>query len=124
MRNRPIGSNEENPVPSFAVIGANSFSIASCTLLPHTIPAAPRPSIPRNTRRPTGDDRSIGASPTSRRYGTAVGTVPRVDPDARRIVQAGYDRVAESYLAARPGDGADMALLPDPMARGPPGGAG
>ncbi|MBI4202716.1 MAG: class I SAM-dependent methyltransferase [Chloroflexi bacterium] len=37
------------------------------------------------------------------------------------LVRAGYDAIAEQYLAARPRDGADMALLEDLAARLSPG---
>jgi ubiquinone/menaquinone biosynthesis C-methylase UbiE len=37
--------------------------------------------------------------------------------EPRRVVQHGYDDVAESYLADRPTDGADVAVLRDLMAR-------
>src|SRR5438552_2616880 len=72
MRNRPTGRNDERPVPSLAVTGAKSFSIASCTLLPHTIPAAPTPSMPRNTRRPTGDPSTVTTVRHRPRYRAAA----------------------------------------------------
>ena len=39
----------------------------------------------------------------------------------KEIVRAGYDQAAESYLAARPSDGGDVALLADLRARVPDG---
>jgi SAM-dependent methyltransferase len=38
-----------------------------------------------------------------------------VNDQERRVVRAGYDAAARSYLAARPSDGADVALLAELM---------
>jgi len=40
----------------------------------------------------------------------------------RRVVRAGYERVADAYLAHRPRDGADLAWLPDLIDAVVPGG--
>mgnify|MGYP001206771875 CR=1 FL=1 len=42
--------------------------------------------------------------------------------DPRRIVRAGYDRIAADYLAARPRDAGDVRLLAELVARVPSGG--
>ena len=42
--------------------------------------------------------------------------------DPRRIVRAGYDRMAPAYLAARPRDGADVQLLSELIRRVPSAG--
>jgi SAM-dependent methyltransferase len=44
-----------------------------------------------------------------------------VDRDVKQLVRRGYDRAADSYLAARPMAGADLALLDDFVARLPAG---
>src|SRR5713101_7618826 len=54
MRNRPTGKSDESPVPSRAVIGLSTRSIASCTFAPKTIPVSPAPITPNATRRPMG----------------------------------------------------------------------
>src|SRR5437660_6512171 len=54
MRNRPMGRRLDNPVPSFARYGPTCRSSQRSTFEPSTIPAAPTPSRPRNTLRPTG----------------------------------------------------------------------
>src|SRR5205807_5348109 len=54
MRKRPTGRKVDRPVPSRAVIGARTCSSQSWALEPNTTPAAPRPTMPRKTRRPTG----------------------------------------------------------------------
>src|SRR5436190_18559522 len=54
MRNRPMGRRLDNPVPSLARYGPTSRSSQRSMFEPSTIPAAPTPSRPRNTLRPTG----------------------------------------------------------------------
>ena len=49
-----MGRSEARPVPSLAISGPTSRSSQSCTWAPSSTPAAPRPTSPRNTRRPTG----------------------------------------------------------------------
>jgi SAM-dependent methyltransferase len=46
-------------------------------------------------------------------FGRRLPQTRPVNVDPRRVVRDGYDRIAESYLTARPSDGADMALLGD-----------
>ncbi len=71
MRNRPIGRNPERPVPSFERNGPTLRSSQSCALAPHRTPAAPTPSSPMKTRRPTGVPRGFGpASSITTRIGT------------------------------------------------------
>src|SRR6187549_2230858 len=75
MRNRPVdGSSSESPVRSLIVIGRRKASIPDCALAPHRTPAAPSPSIPSSTRRPTG--RSSGGHDSS--AGTPGSTMTRV----------------------------------------------
>ncbi len=67
--------------------------------------------------------------PWGRRHGKWLVVRRTVDPnspmqvDPKKVVRDGYDRIAESYLTARPGDGADMALLGDLTQRLPSGAA-
>src|SRR5437763_11569031 len=49
-----MGRRLDSPVPSFARYGPTSRSSQRSTFEPSTIPAAPTPSRPRNTLRPTG----------------------------------------------------------------------
>src|SRR3954451_24193289 len=63
MRNRPIGSSDERPVPSFEMSGPTERSSQSWARAPRSTPAAPRPMSPRNTRLPTGEP--VGRSVTS-----------------------------------------------------------
>lgn len=45
------------------------------------------------------------------------GILAAVEDAPRELVREGYDRIAEQYLAARPDDGGDVALLPELVAR-------
>ena len=61
MRNRPIGSSDDRPVPSLLMNGATTSLEPVLDLGAEArCPAAPRPTRPRNTRRP--DRRAIARS--------------------------------------------------------------
>src|SRR3954469_1427178 len=90
MRNRPIGSSEERPVPSFDTIGATASSSQPWIRAPASTPTAPAARRPSTTRRPTGVPRgssSSGCSVSSASAGVravrsiALSTVPRPSGD-------------------------------------------
>src|SRR5438105_12998358 len=72
MRKRPTGKKLDNPVPSRAVTGASTRSSQSWALAPNTTPAAPRPTIPKKSRRPTGEPTGVPSIPRSFRARIAM----------------------------------------------------
>src|SRR5690349_7113579 len=93
MRNRPTGSNDESPVPSFESTGPTVRSSASWARAPNRMPAAPSPTRPRNTRRPTGVPVGAFSVATTERYVRAARALRRRSAEGRDLREPGPQRL-------------------------------
>src|SRR5579884_1878620 len=87
--------------PDALVTGRSTFPRADCTAAPPTMPAAPRPTMPRNTRRPTGVPERITAR--VRRPGPPRTAPPDSVDLELRAVDAG--RAHRLHLLGQGGEG-------------------